>query len=136
FVNWPHTAFHSSDAPFVIGIIGNDPFGSYIEGIVEGEKVGDRDIIVHRYSDIKDITNCQILFISITESAKIKEILSAIEHQNILTVSDDEHFVKSGGQVRFFKESNKVRIQINITAAKKSQLEISSKLLRIAKTLK
>lgn len=136
FVNWQPAAFHSPDAPFVIGIIGNDPFGTYIEDIVEGEKVGDRDIIVQRYSDIKEINNCQIIFISISETAKTKEIISSIEHQNILTVSDDEHFLKSGGQLRFFKESNKVRIQINMTAVKKSQLEISSKLLRIAKTLK
>jgi len=136
FINWPPTAFTAPDAPFVIGIVGNDPFGTYIEEIVAGEKVGDRKIIVQHYQDVKEIGNCQIIFIHLSESSKVKEILTALESHNILAVSDIDNFAKLGGQVRFFKESNKVKIQINMEAAKRSQLEISSKLLRIAKILK
>lgn len=135
FINWPPTAFNSPNAPFIIGIIGNDPFGSYIEEIVEGEKVGNHPIAVQRYHDAKDVVNCNILFININEPARVKEILSVIDQQNLLTVSDADNFTKLGGEVRFFKEDNKIRIQINLAAAKASQLEISSKLLRIAKIL-
>jgi YfiR/HmsC-like len=133
FINWPSQAFNSPDDPFVIGIAGNDPFGSYLDAIVEGEQVAGHHIVVVRYHDVKDIPACQILFIDIKEPAKVKEILAMADRRNTLTVSDADNFTNWGGDVQFFKEENKIKIEINIAAAKAAQLEISSKLLRVAK---
>ena len=133
FITWPATAFSSPDAPFVIGIIGNDPFGSYLEEVVAGEKVDNHPIIVQHYHNQKEIGKCQIIFLNLTEPPELKEALTVLQSENTLAVSDASNFAELGGQVQFFKESGKVRLQINVAAAKKSQLEISSKLLRIAK---
>ena len=64
FVEWPANAFSSSDAPFVIGIVGNDPFGNYLEETVKGEKMKDHPLIIQRYRDLRDIQNCHLLFIA------------------------------------------------------------------------
>jgi hypothetical protein len=133
FVNWPPKAFPSPNEPFVIGIIGKDPFGTYIDEIIKGEKVGERPIQVKRCQDIKDVTGCQILYINIPEQSRVKEIIAKTDQDNTLTVSDVNGFISCGGHFFFFKENNKVRIEINMEATKKSQLEISSKLLSIAK---
>ncbi|MES2375987.1 MAG: YfiR family protein [Bacteroidota bacterium] len=133
FVSWPSSAFNSSTAPFVIGIVGRDPFGSYLEDVIDQEKVDEHPIVVQRYRDVKDINNCQILYIPAGDDDKIKEVISAVAHQNVLTVSDADKFVNWGGVISFFKEDNKLRVQINIAAAKAAGVEISSKLLKISK---
>ncbi|MGF7079352.1 YfiR family protein [Mucilaginibacter sp. UYCu711] len=133
FISWPASAFNSPKAPFIIGIVGNDPFGSYLEDIIDQEKVDDHPIIVQRYHDIRDINNCQILYISAGDNNKIKEIIAGVAHKNVLTVSDADKFVNWGGIINFFKDDNKLRVQINTAAAKAAGVEISSKLLKISK---
>ncbi|WP_172623224.1 YfiR family protein [Flavisolibacter ginsenosidimutans] len=127
FVNWPPDALNN--APFVIGILGKDPFGPYIERVVEGEKMNGQPIVVQRYDDVKDVKNCQILYINKSNSAEIARSLSA---HGMLTVSDGENFATSGGIVRFYLENNRLHLQINVKQAKAADLQISSKLLRIA----
>jgi hypothetical protein len=133
FVSWPSSAFNSPTTPFVIGIVGHDPFGSYLEDIIDQEKVDEHPIVIQRYRDVKDINNCQLIYISAGDDDKIKEVIAAVARQNVLTVSDADKFVNWGGVISFFKEDNKLRVQINIAAAKAAGVEISSKLLKISK---
>jgi len=136
FVSWPSSCFRSPDAPFVIGIAGTDPFGNYLDELVQGERVGSHPIRIERYTDVEDISNCQIVYIDASDPPMIKDILSEAWHKSILTVSDADSFTKMGGIVHFFNDDNKVKIGINIAAARRSQLEISTKLLRVAKVSK
>jgi hypothetical protein len=131
FVEWPVDAFRG-ETPFVIGILGDDPFGSFLDQTVSGEKVKGRPIIIQRYRDLKDIRNCHILFITSKEADRIKDILPLLARKNTLTVSDHPFFAKAGGMIRFMTRDNKIKLQINPTAAKAVDLNISSKLLRVA----
>lgn len=133
FVNWPPETFVAPNSPFIIGIMGNDPFGSYLDDIVAGERVGEHPIQVQRYNDLADVGNCQVLFIDTGDPERTKELIAAFEGESVLTVGDVESFADWGGDICFFKEHKKLRIKINLAAAKAAHLEISSKLLRIAK---
>ena len=135
FVDWPATSFENANSPFVIGILGNDPFGNYIDEAVNGESTGQHPIIIKRYKTIKDIDNCHILFISSSEIEQIKPMLVELKERKILTVSDATNFASLGGIIGFFMENNKIRMQINTDAAKAASLSISSKLLSVAKIL-
>jgi hypothetical protein len=132
FVSWPPSTFSSSNAPFVIGILGPDPFRFYLESVVENERVEGRPIVVQRFSEQKDVRNCQILFINKSNAADIAKDLNST---GMLTVSDAEDFAKDGGMIRFYLENSKIRLQINARAAKAANLTISSKLLRLADVL-
>jgi hypothetical protein len=132
FVEWPAHTFPGQAAPFVIGVLGEDPFGSYLDETVEGEKIDGHPLIVQRFRDAKDVKSCHILFISSKESERYKEILAELKGKNILTVSDNRAFTREGGIIRFSTEDNRIRLEINTDAAKKEELNISSKLLRIA----
>ncbi len=134
FVDWPSSSFSSPEAPFIIGIAGKNLFGSYLEETVMGEKVGTHPIIIKYFDEEKEITNCHILYINYSDDRRIKELLSFIVTHEILSVSDAPNFNKLGGIVRFYTEQNKIRLQINTNAAKTAQLNISSKLLSVAKT--
>ncbi|MBV9986939.1 MAG: YfiR family protein [Chitinophagaceae bacterium] len=131
FVEWPQQTFSSPSAPFVIGILGDDPFGPYLDETIEGEKVNGHKLVVQRFRDVKDIKSCHILFIN-QRDADYRDLLGALAGHNILTVSDGRGFTRSGGMVRFSTENNKIKLEINPDAAKQEGLVISSKLLRIA----
>jgi hypothetical protein len=136
FVAWPTAAFSKSENSLIIGVLGDDPFGSYLDETVVGEKVNERQLVVNRYQNVSDIKVCHILFITKSAKEDHEEIFLALKGRNILTVSDVSGFTKRGGMIRFLNEDNKVKIKINVEAAKAEDLVISSKLLRIAEIVK
>jgi hypothetical protein len=131
FVEWPAEAFAQDDSPLVIGILGEDPFGSYLDDIVQGEKLNNHPLVVRRYAKVEDIKECHILFIN-AKGKGLKDVLDNLKSTSTLTVSDVDSFVKSGGMVRFFTEDNKLRIRIGLDPIKEARLVVSSKLLRLA----
>jgi YfiR/HmsC-like len=135
FVDWPPAAFEGSQAPLVIGILGADPFGNYLDEAVQNERVNNRPMVVRRFRRVEDVTTCHILFISPSTPDQLEHILSVLKGQSILTVSDAEKFCQLGGMIRFIDDKNKIRLRINIEAAKAAGLRISSKLLRPAEVV-
>lgn len=132
FVDWPTGAFAGERSPIVIGVLGDDPFDGSLDQAVAGERVNGRPIVVRRLKSITDASGCHILYISSSESAELPKILSALKGRNVLTVSDLDHFVESGGMIRFVLIDQHVRLLINARAAQAAGLTLSSKLLRAA----
>jgi hypothetical protein len=132
FVDWPARAFADPQAPVVIGILGDDLFGSYLDELVRGEKVNNRPIVVQRYHRLNEVRICHVLFISRSETSRLDEIVSALKGRNILSVSDSEDFLQRGGMIQFANEKNKIRMRINLGEVRSANLKISSKLLRVA----
>jgi hypothetical protein len=133
FVDWPENSFNSPNAPFVVGVIGGDPFGYFLEETVKGEVVHNHVMTIHHFQDLSEIDNCHILYINYKDPDQIKKTLDAVNGKNILTVNDNSNFVRMGGMIQFYTEMNKIKLMINSAAIKQSQLEISSKLMRVAK---
>lgn len=130
FVEWPASAFADARSPLVIGVLGEDPFGSYLDEAVKGEKIGNRPLIVRRYRRVDEIADCHILFISRSETAQLEKILARLRGLSLFTVSDADNFCRRGGMARFVTENKKIRLRFNVEAARAANLTISSKLLR------
>jgi YfiR/HmsC-like len=141
FVEWPSAAFSQPDSPIVIGVIGTDPFGSVLDHIVEDKKIGPRGFVVKRYKggkdlkDLKDLKDCKILFVSASEKAHVDEILQSVKGLPILTVGETSGFAERGGVIRFTLEDNRVRFEVNVEAAHQADLNISSRLLTLARII-
>lgn len=134
FVDWPPKSFPEPQAPLIIGVLGDDPFGSYLDETVRGEKANNRPLLVQRYRRAAEIRTCQVLFISRSETDRLEQILPSLKGRNILTVADSEDFALHGGMIQLVTEKNKIRMRINLGAVKAANLTISSKLLRVADT--
>jgi YfiR/HmsC-like len=132
FVEWPENDPQSRQSTFVIGVLGEDPIGTILEGTLKGETFQNRKVQVLRLSTLNDVKACQILFVSQSQKKHIPEILDAIQGHSILTVGDSEDFASLGGMIAFKKDGAKIRFQINPEAATRAGLKISSKLLRLA----
>jgi len=132
FVEWPAHAFAEAQAPLVIGVLGEDPFGTYLEEIVRGEKINGHPLVVQRYHEAAEAKSCHILFINLTKPGDLKQTLAHLKSQSTLMVGDAPNFIQQGGMIRFFTENSKTRIQVNLEPVKDAELAISSKLLRLA----
>jgi len=132
FVDWPPRTFADQNAPIVIGVLGSDPFGVSLDEVVRGEVVKGHPLVVRRFRRLEDLTDCQILFISRSERARLDSILKTLQGRSILTVSDFEDFAREGGVICFVLVENKIRLRVNLEAAKAAGLTLSSKLLRPA----
>jgi hypothetical protein len=132
FVEWPPQAFADANSPLVIGILGADPFGDYLDETVRGEMVNGRPLMVKRFTSVEDARNCHVLFISRSEAARQAEILAKLKGKSILTVGENDGFVTAGGIIRFLTVANKIRLRIGLESAQQATLTLSSKLLRPA----
>jgi len=134
FVDWPPGAFSGPDSPIFIGIMGRDPFGRALDEAVAGEEVNGRKVVVRRCTGLVEAKGCHILFISQNEGDRASRIISALRGWPILTVSELPGFTqRDGGITRFYvNEQKRIRLRINLEAARAAGLSISSKLLQLA----
>jgi hypothetical protein len=132
FVEWPAGAFADSAAPLVIGVLGEDPFGPYLDETVRGETIDGRPLAVRRYRTVSEVDDCHILFVQRNELDHLKPLLQLLRGRSVLTVSDGEDFALRGGMIRFLTDRSRIRLRINLEAAREAGLTLSSKLLRPA----
>jgi len=133
FVQWPSTSFTSTDAPFCIGILGDDPFEGALDETIQGETIHNHKLIVERGQRLEDLQDCQMIFISKSAAEHIDEILSKLDSKPILAVSEVESFAQNGGAINFYLQGGKVRFEINPNSAERRGLKISSQLLSLGK---
>lgn len=132
FVEWPPQSFAGPSDPFIIGILGSDPFGAHLDEVVRGEQINGHPLQVQRFRSLADIERCQILFIDRSESGRIGQILAALNGRSTLTVSQADRAAEHGVMIQFAVEDSRVRLRINVESARAAGLTISSKLLRPA----
>jgi len=136
FVEWPPGTFMKPIDPIAICIIGQNPFGSTLEDMVQGKKIGDRSFVVRRLPDTQQAKGCEILFIGASEWKRARALLYVLKAAPILTVGETDDFTSFGGVVAFQLEGPRVRIQIDLGSAERAKLRISSKLLNLAEIAK
>ncbi len=132
FVHWPQDQLGDSTTPFLLCILGEDPFGRLIDEIAAGRSVQDRRLAVKRMNSAVEASRCHVLFISRSERANLDRILKTIDGKSVLIVSEIDDFLERGGIINFRLERKDVRFDINVTAAERRKLKISSQLLRHA----
>ncbi|HLJ50967.1 MAG TPA: YfiR family protein [Bryobacteraceae bacterium] len=132
FVTWPSDAFARPDAPFVIGVVGADPFGPTLEQVLNGQRWNGRPIVIERFSRPQDIRAVHLLYISESEKRRWPEVQAATGPASVLTVSDMRDFCALGGMIEFIPEHNRLGFNMNIAAASRARLTVSSKLLKLA----
>lgn len=145
FVDWPPRSFPQKDSPYVIGVLAevkDDPFfdgkalTNYLDHAIEGKMINDRRLIARRSDRIEDLKDCHLVFIPKSERNHLKNILVVARANNILAVSETDDFCEQGGVINFIKQSGKVRFEINPAAAEQASLDVSSKLLNVAKIVR
>lgn len=136
FTQWPDSAFSSRDAPFVVAVIGDDPFGPALQQVMDGRSVAGHPIIVKHFDSPGQIHGCHVLYVPASEEDHLTDIFNAVGNQPILTVGETSKFLWAGGIIQFLIADGKIRFEIAPDAADKAGLRLSSRLLSLAKIFK
>jgi hypothetical protein len=131
FVEWPEP--ENRNSPFLICIVGDDPFGSSLDLIVQGETVNGRKIVVSRVRR-EAPASCALIYVSASEK-NVRETLAAAG-PGVLTVGEGDGFLDEGGMIAFVIDNRHVRFNVDPAAAQKAGLKISSKLLNVARSVR
>jgi hypothetical protein len=137
FTEWPADESAKSDDPFIIGVVGKDPFGAALDKIIEGETFHNRTIVARRFPRMDEAaTNSDVLFISSSEETNLPAILKILDQHTVLTVSEIDNFAQRGGVISLKKENNRIVFEINLEAAKRARLTMNAQLLKLAKIVR
>ena len=139
-VQWPASSFAQPDSPIVIVILGEDHFGTTLDRALEGKKVNARSFVIKRAHSVSELQRtvgaqkeCQILYVSSSEMSHLGEAIQMLKGVPVLTIGETPGFAKNGGIINLILEDNKVRFEVNVEAAKAADLNISSRLLALAR---
>jgi hypothetical protein len=133
FTTWPTNAFSAPDAPLLIAVLGENPFGERLDETVRGRGVEGRKIVIQRFANPREYPGgAHIVFVSNSERRNLAEILRTLRGSHSLTVGESEGFVDIGGVLEFRMDNNRVRFDVNTQAAEAQGLKLSSKLLSVA----
>src|ERR1041385_8021065 len=102
FIEWPSNRFASAEAPIVIGVLGEDPFGAVLDQAVKGKTLGARPFEIRRFKQVADVRGCHVLFVCASEAKRVAEILASSDKEGALTVSDLDRFAEQGGTINFY----------------------------------
>jgi hypothetical protein len=132
FVDWPERVSLVPDRPFVVGILGADPFGHVLDDMLSGKTVGGRPIVVRRLERPEDAGSVQILFVSPSAERDLDRVRRATQGIPVLIVGDSEGLAQRGVILNFRLKDNRVRFEVNLAQAEEAHLRISSQLLKLA----
>jgi hypothetical protein len=138
YVEWPKEAFADRSSPFVIGVLGDDPFGGALDEIASKKKIQDRPITVRSFAAVDQLEGpCHIIFVSrLLTADEQSALLKKTEGKGVLVVGETAGFAKRGAAINFFIDEDRVRFEINADAARRAGLKINAKLLSLGKRVK
>jgi hypothetical protein len=131
YVQWPD-ADAKTDAPITIGVVGATDFARELAEITANRTVSSRPINVRRLTTGNSLDGLEILFIAREERDHLSQLLSAARDKPILTVTESEGGLSSGSIINFTLDQDRVRFEVSLYAAEKSQLRLNARLLAVA----
>lgn len=133
YVKWPDAAFESKTAPFVVTVLGKDPFGKVLDEVFKDKKVGEHPVKLVRCSSVDELEPCRMLFVTKSQEKHLEKIKAACKDKYTLVVAESISAAENGAHIGVYLEDAHLRFAINSAAAKQAKLEISSELLKLAK---
>jgi hypothetical protein len=132
FAVWPVDVVPAG-GPLTLCILGDWFVAQSLEKVVQGKTIDGHSLIVTRLTHDEGLRSCQILYAGRVDQARALELLGALEGAAVLTVSDLDTFTRIGGTATLYVDDNRMRFTLNMDAARRSKVQLSAQLLRLAK---
>jgi hypothetical protein len=129
FVRWPEP---NDRAPLEICIAGREAFAKTVDRVVTGEQIDHRPVEVRPVGQPDAVAGCSILFIGEADRERAEEYLKAAAGRPVLTVGESADFLERGGMIAFVPVEDHVRFSVNLGAANRGNVGLSSELLKVA----
>ncbi len=134
YVEWPETAFEDAQSPLVVGIQGDDPFGSSLDELVtQLQPIVGRRVVTAPYDADQPAGAVHVLFVTESERKETKQMLGGVCGRPVLTVGEQRGFAEDGGVINFVTERKRIRFEVNLRCAEAGGLSLSAQLLKLAR---
>lgn len=134
FVEWPAGTFKSPADPFVIGVIGHDPFGSVLDALSRQRTIQGRSVQIRRLTSLDAIGSCHILFVAPSEKGRLADIAARAKGSPVLTIADTPGALGAGVMINLYTADNRIRFEINEPRLDEAGFEASAQLLKLARS--
>ena len=127
FTEWPAKV----GSPLSLCVYGPDPFGDELNAL-QGKSVNGRSLAIRNVGNPDQVKSCQVVFVASSAIDSLPRILDALQGEPVLTVADSKVALDSGVGINMLVRQNKIAFEVNLVATRRAQLNVSSKLLRLA----
>jgi hypothetical protein len=134
FVDWPDAALGKTDEPLIVGVLDSASAWDSLNAALDGKTVKGHKVQVKRLS-AGALGKCQVLVTGNLDGSELEAVIKSLGATPVLTIGDSSRFSSAGGIIEFYLEDQKVRFEINLAAAQRAQLQVSSKLLKLARVV-
>jgi len=136
FVEWPADRFSNAAEPIVLGVFGESFITEELAAVVDGRKVNGRRIVVRRVVTLAEVRQVHVVFVAATQESRFATMRPAMLEAGVLTVGESAAFLDEGGAIRFVLDRERLRFEINMSAAQRAHLKISSQLQKLAAAIR
>lgn len=133
FAEWPALG---TGQTITVCIVGDDGLAAAFDKAAQGKPIGGHAVAMTQPIDTSTWKACHVLFIGDTEARRFADELSVIRTAPVLTVSDAPGFARRSGLVELYVEDGRMRFAINVDALERSRLQLSSRLLSLARVIR
>lgn len=133
YIEWPDEAFADDDSPFTLGVVGADDIAIHLEAIVAARTVNGRPVAVRRLRPGDSIAGIQILFVGQAARAGLESLLADARRYPVLIVTETENALARGSMINFVVADDRIRFDVGLDSAARSNLRISARLLAVAR---
>ena len=129
YIQWPE-AYNQGE--FEILVMGDSPLVEELKALAQSKKIGERSIKVTKISNASEIKKCNMLFVPVERSDKLKEVLQKVDTQSVLVITEQSGLGAQGSCVNFITKEGKLAFELNQSALTKQNLKASIELTRLA----
>lgn len=131
YMEWAEEAVPEEE--FVITVLGENPFGKLLEELAEKNQYKRKKISIRYIARIEELNHTHVLFMNKALKNEWDAIQEKIKDQPVLTISEYTGFANDGGIINFFIADGTVNMEVNLSAAGRSKIKISSLVLQLNK---
>jgi hypothetical protein len=135
FTEWPADALAPAQR-LSLCVVGDNLVADAVEQVIKGRLVEGHELTVQILKPDGPLRSCHLLYIGGLDAKGARQLLGTLGSAPVLTVSDGDKFAESGGVAQLILENNRMRFAINVVAAQRVRLQLSSKLLSLATIIK
>ena len=132
FTRWPEGTWSTPAASFRLCTLGEDALVERLSGL-RGESVSGHPVEVRAVQLPLSGRACHLLYLARPGEERLLDLLDSINGQPVLTVSQAPRFARQGGMVELYRDFDRLRFRVNVEAARAAGLELSARLLDLAR---
>jgi hypothetical protein len=135
FAEWPMQAYVDAGSPMTVCFVGAEDVRTAFQSLSAGKAVTGRFVEERAIKSAGELHNCQVVYIDSSNGPLVIEAVKFVRQTPALSIGTSDDFLARGGIIRLLVENNRMRFDVNVGAAGRAKIHLSSKLLALARSV-